>query len=196
MSEIPLTPEIIFQMFAETRRQMAESNERLERMFTLSEKAFEKRQKAIDKKMAQFTDTLGRFAEDQVRPAALRLFANLGIPIYEATFNSTKLDKDKTYLYEVDILLHNTDVVVAIEVKSTLRKEDVDEHVERLKLMQQFPLKGTRGTQIIGAMAAMNAQKDVVAYAIKNGFYVILPDGSSVGLVNPNDFKPRKWEIL
>lgn len=117
------------------------------------------------------------------------------MPIHEDMFNRSKYGPDNKYLYEVDILLYNTDVIVAIEVKSTLRKDDIDEHVDRLKLMQQYPLKGTQGTKIIGAMAAMNAQQDVINYAIKHGFYVFVPNGASIGLANEADFKPRQWEI-
>ena len=167
--------------------------------FAKENKAFVKEQKQaqkeLNKKLAEITDTLGRFAEHQVRPAALRLFKKLKIPIYQDGFNLQKFGQDGEYLYEVDILLFNTDFIVAIEVKSTLRMDDINEHIERMELMQQYPLKGTRGTAIIGAIAAMNASSDIVRYAIKKGLYVIVPNGASVRVANQAGFQPRHWAI-
>lgn len=204
--ETPLTYEGLLEIFrlSDERLNQKLAQERAERLAREAERDAREAQeraerlaanKELDRKIAGITDTLGRFAEGQVRPVAIELFQRLNIPIYEESFNAKKLSPEKKFLYEVDILLYNTDFVVALEVKNTLRKEDIDEHIARLALMQQYPLKGTRGTKIIGAMAGMNVSNDVVHYTIKNGMYVITPNGAAVSVANDDTFKPRYWDI-
>jgi hypothetical protein len=105
------------------------------------------------------------------------------------------LDETKRVRTDIDILLTNTDSVMAVEVKHELNKKDeVDHHLRRMDLIRQYPPKGVAGMRLMGAMAGGVVDPDVMDYAYQCGFYVLELTGESVRLAPPPDgFTPRKW---
>jgi hypothetical protein len=95
----------------------------------------------------------------------------------------------------IDILLSNTDKVMAVEVKHELNKtRDVEEHLKRMELIRKYPPAETVNKQLLGAMAGGVVNADIMAYAYEAGFYVLELTGESVHLIPPPDgFKPRQW---
>lgn len=105
-------------------------------------------------------------------------------------------DKKNEYAYEVDILIYNAKYVVAIGVKNTLKKDDVDEHLDRMKKMQALPLPDTKGKILLSAVAGMIVGEGVDRYAESKGLFVIKPSGDTVKIVNyRNTFKPKEWAV-
>jgi hypothetical protein len=45
----------------------------------------------------------------------------------------------------------------------------------------------------LGAVAGAVVTRTVTAYALKNGFYVIIPPGETVDIEAPEGFTPRIW---
>jgi hypothetical protein len=86
----------VWQMFAETRKQIEETNARV----------------------SDLTGKWGKFVEGLVAPAAIRLFAERGIPL-EGTAQRVKRTMNGTGM-EIDVLAVNSEYAVLIEVKSTL----------------------------------------------------------------------------
>jgi hypothetical protein len=109
------------------------------------------------------------------------------IPIFDEK-NVTKTD--------IDILLVDTDICMAVEVKHNLdKKEEVDEHIKRMQLIRRFP-PGLIGSdkQLLGAMAGGVVDPNVKEYAYKSGFFVLELTGESVHLIPPPEgFEPGKW---
>jgi hypothetical protein len=107
------------------------------------------------------------------------------VPIYDKT-NRVRTD--------IDILLSNTDKVMAVEVKHELNKtRDVDEHLKRMELIRKYPPAETVNKQLLGAMAGGVVNTDIMGYAYEAGFYVLELTGESVHLIPPPDgFKPRQ----
>ncbi|MDR2785886.1 MAG: hypothetical protein LBB83_08235 [Treponema sp.] len=108
------------------------------------------------------------------------------VPVYDET-NRVRTD--------IDILLSNTDKVMAVEVKHELDKEKyVDEHLKRMELIRAYPPVLMENKQLFGAMAGGLVTGDVMRCAYEAGFYVLELTGESVHLVPPPDgFKPRQW---
>ncbi|MDR2053642.1 MAG: hypothetical protein LBP80_09530 [Treponema sp.] len=109
------------------------------------------------------------------------------IPIY---------DKNNQIKTDIDILLVNTDICMAVEVKHELnRMDEVDRHIKRMQLIRQYPPPYiTPDKQLLGAMAGGVVDPDVKDYAYKSGFFVLELTGESVHLVPPPDgFVPQKW---
>jgi hypothetical protein len=108
------------------------------------------------------------------------------LPIYDEN-NQIKTD--------IDILLVNTVMCMAVEVKRELdRKDDVDEHLKRMLLIRQYPPEQANGRQLLGAMAGGVVNPDVKNYACECGFFVLELTGESVHLIPPPDrFEPKKW---
>ena len=155
------------------------------------EKKWDKALAATNKKVAEVTDVLGLFAEEQVAPAVLRLFSqfdwNLRMVMQRVKVTNERGD----VVAEVDLLLVNDTVSVAVEVKNRLRKDDIDEHLERIAKMQKYPSKAFAETRLYGAVAAMIADPSLINYALKKGLAVIVPSGEAVEMRVPDDYPSR-----
>jgi hypothetical protein len=96
---------------------------------------------------------------------------------------------------EIDILLSNTTVCMAVEIKRWLDKTgQVDDHIRRMQLIRQYPPAETREKKLLGAIAAAVVNPDVREYAEQSGFFVLELTGEDVRLLEPpKDFKPKEW---
>jgi hypothetical protein len=108
------------------------------------------------------------------------------IPIY---------DEKNIARSDIDILLVNTDMCMAVEVKHELDKmKDVDAHIKRMQLIRQYPPGLIGDKQLLGAMAGGVVDPEVKEYAYKSGFFVLELTGESVHLIPPPEgFEPSKW---
>ncbi len=155
-----------------------------------------------NKRIADISDNIGRFAEEQVRPKILYLFRHR-IPSPDLQFVSSRFEvetNDDIFLAEFDLLLTNdVDNSVAVEVKNRLRQADVDEHLDRLEKVKSHPNRKKNkfidGTTMYGAVAGMIVTREVERYAMKKGLYVVAPSGEGVEVKNKPDFKAASWEI-
>ena len=104
-------------------------------------------------------------------------------------------DEHNRIMTDIDILLSNTSMAMAVEVKRELdRIKDVDEHLKRMELIRKYPPAEVTGKKLLGAMAGGVVDADVRLYAWESGFFVLELTGESVRLVLPPDgFAPRQW---
>ncbi|MDR2136469.1 MAG: YraN family protein, partial [Treponema sp.] len=96
-------------------------------------------------------------------------------------------------LAEIDILLENGEYVMAVEVKTRLSAKDVKDHAKRMETLRRVADEHGDRRGYLGAVAGMVVTQQVLDYAVKNGFYVIIPSGETVDIAVPGDFKPRLW---
>ncbi|MDR2793913.1 MAG: hypothetical protein LBB61_09680, partial [Treponema sp.] len=96
---------------------------------------------------------------------------------------------------EIDILLSNTTVCMAVEIKRWLDKTDqVDEHIKRLQLVRKYPPAEAEGKKLLGAIGAAVVNPDMREYAERNGLFVLELLGEDVRLLeSPQDFSPKEW---
>lgn len=180
-----LTYEGVLELFAETSRKMAESDKKIDKI-----------NRELSKKLSEFGDTLGRFAEEQVRADILNRFDNWGIPVHSITNHFEQRDMQNNFAYEIDILIYNSKYVVAIEVKNTLKKDDVDLHLEKMKKIQAIPFPDSKGKILLAGVAGMIVGNGVDQYAESNGLFVLKPSGETIKIANnKKTFKPREWEV-
>ena len=92
--------------------------------------------------------------------------------------------------YEFDILAINGQEVVVVEVKTTLRSEDVTHFLGKLARFTEYEPIWT-GKKIFGAVAYLKTDAFVQAYAERQGLFVIRATGSSASIINQADFQPR-----
>ena len=93
---------------------------------------------------------------------------------------------------EIDIIAQNGKEVVAVEVKTSLNKKDVDKFLETLKLFTQY-WPGYKDNTVYGAVAYLRVQSGAEVYAEKNGLFVIRATGDSSSIVNRPNFKPKSF---
>ena len=96
---------------------------------------------------------------------------------------------------DIDILLSNTTMCMAVEVKRWLETTDqVDDHIKRMQLISQFPPAEVKGKKLLGAIAGAVVTPAARVYAEQNGFFVLELTGEDVRLLEPpKGFQPKEW---
>jgi len=109
------------------------------------------------------------------------------VPIY---------DDNNRMRSDIDILLSNTTVCMAVEVKRWLERADhVDEHIKRMQLIREYPPAEVKGKKLLGAIVGAVVTPEAREYAEQNGFFVLELTGEDVHLLEPpKDFVPREWQ--
>jgi len=155
-----------------------------------------KSRKEFNENLGGLTNSWGDFLEGLAKPGILELFNNMGIEIHNA-LPRVKEYKDKLKYYEIDLLLFNDIYVVAVEIKSILTKNHINQHLARINKIQTYPPKilNLKGKKIIAAIAAISIEDEVINYAIKNGFYVMVQKSNLIEIVNRQEFTPKQFEI-
>jgi hypothetical protein len=75
---------------------------------------------------------------------------------------------------QIDGMLENGEQAVAVEVKTTLRQADMDDHLVRMEKIRKYADE-YGGKRQFGAMAATIADVSSREYALKKGLFVIEP---------------------
>ncbi|MFH0755269.1 MAG: hypothetical protein V1910_01200 [bacterium] len=156
--------------------------------FLETDMKFQDTDKKIRKLEGLFTSQWGKLIEAMVQPAALKLFQNRGIKVNESMqrVEIKKPDLQK----EFDIILVNGDVVIVVEVKSTLKIEDVKKHMECLKIFHKY-MPEYKDKKVYGAVAYINCDEQSDKFAYRNGLFVITLSGDDiVEIKNDLDFIP------
>jgi hypothetical protein len=151
--------------------------------------------KNLAKNVGGVNHTLGRLMEAMY---AARLWDKFGAFGYDFTSGSPnkKFWKDGQTIAEADIFLENGLYVMAVEVKTDLDTDDVDDHLERLATIRGY--MDDRGDKriLVGAIGGGIEPVDVVKYAQKKGLHVVGWSGDNVTVVQaPPSFKAREWGI-
>jgi hypothetical protein len=182
--------EDIKELFRETDRKMAESRAETERLMAQSRAETDRVLRDVTHQLGRLGNRLGEFAEGVVRPGLVRLFRQWGLDVHETIRGLESSRRGESA--EVDLMVVNEDVAVAVEVKSKLTVERVDEHLERLgkfrRLFSRF-----EGICVLGAVAGMVISDGVAEYAGKKGLFVIGQKGEDAVLLNTEGFEPRAW---
>ena len=144
--------------------------------------------KAVNESVGRLSNRLGDFVEEMVRPAAVRLFREQGIDVHEVHrgIEASRGGED----IEIDLLVVNTTDVVAVECKSRLSIDDVNQHLITLdKLKKMLPTYTEK--KVMGAVAAMVLPDNVARYAYQKGLFVISQSGDHLIIRNDAKFKPQ-----
>ena len=133
--------------------------------------------KRLEKNMDGLTSRWGRFVENIVAPAVLRLFQEKGFQVQEV-HQRMRSGRGSRNL-EIDIFVVDDDVAIVVEVKSRLTQNEVRQVLNTLSHFKTaFPHYQTY--RIYGAVAAIEIDKDVDTYAYNQGLFVIKQSGDSV----------------
>jgi hypothetical protein len=178
-------------MSKETDRQMKETDRQMKDT-DLRLKETDRLVKAVSKQLGEHGNRLGEFVQEMVRPAVLRLFQQRQLPVHQVLPNITALDDNGQFRMEIDLLVINSDTAIAVECKSRLSQDDVNEHLNRLALFKDCFQQYGKFT-ILGAVAAMILPKDVGRYAYSKGLFVLAQSGDAVKILNDDAFKPHEW---
>jgi hypothetical protein len=153
-------------------------------------KETDRKLKQVSKNLGQIGNRLGEFVEHMVAPAVVRLFREQGIDVH--TVYSGMSSKRDGVALEIDLLVVNDGALVAVECKSKLTTDHIDQHLTRLsKLKQALPIY--KHHKVMGAVAGMVVPDDVVKYALEQGLYLLCQNGEQIHLHQPAHFEPAVW---
>ncbi|MEN9372986.1 MAG: hypothetical protein RIR79_538 [Pseudomonadota bacterium] len=153
---------------------------------------FDKRMKELSRQLGGQANRLGEFVQEMVRPAVVRLFQERGLPVHQVLPNMKGLRDDGKLGIEVDLVVVNTETLIAVECKSKLTQDGVDEHLERLAAFKHY-FPQLKNHTVLGAVAGMVIADEVRDYAHSKGLYVLAQSGDSVEIHNPETFEPVTW---
>jgi hypothetical protein len=128
--------------------------------------------------------------EEMVYPAAVRLFQERGIDIHEVQ-RSVSAKRNGEGI-EIDLLVVNDVDVIAIECKSNLSIDDVNEYLARLEKLKHV-LPAYLNKNVMGAVTGMVIPENVAQYAYKKGLFIIGQTGEQLVIRNDEKFKAKIW---
>ncbi len=174
--------------FEETDRRQQETARQIEdtdRQMKQTDRRIDKRMKKLE---GLFTGQWGKLMESLAEGDLVALLQARGIRV-RSTYSRVR-GRRNGERYEFDILAGNGDEMVVVEVKTTLKADDVKRFLDKLgKFTEYEPVY--RGKQVYGAVAYLRAEQDSELYAERQGLFVIRATGNSATIVNDADFRPR-----
>jgi hypothetical protein len=156
-----------------------------------TQQAHKETEKAIretQKNIGGLNNTLGSIVEHLLTPGLPQKFKKLGYH-----FNRIATYKFAEGVYaQIDGMLENGNQAIAVEVKTTLRQADIDDHLNRMEKIRKYADEQGDKRQFMGAMAATITDKSTREYALKKGLFVIEPSGEDVKVTKP-ETEPQVW---
>jgi hypothetical protein len=172
----PATFEQVWRMFQETDKMLTEK--------------FQETDRKIKELSALFTSQWGKLVESLVEGDLVNVLQKRNIKV-ERTIQRIKGNRNGEN-FEFDIIAINGEVMVIVEVKTTLRVQDVNHFHEKLWKAKQF-MPEYKDRKIFGAVAFLTAEGASDRMAENMGFFVIKATGNSAAIINKNDFKPKAF---
>jgi len=190
-----------------TKEEIEKGFQEIWKLFEKTEKEIEKTSKTVEeagvylKEMGERVDKTSeavyaltgkwsRFVEGLIAPATERLFKERGVIIDKVSQRVKTRHNGDTM--EIDILAINGEYAALIEAKSTLKAEDIKEHIERLADFKKF-FPEYKDKKKLGAVGGIVIEENSDISAYKPGLFVIAESGETVKILNDKDFKPRIW---
>ena len=183
--------------FQETDRQMQQRAQETDRRMLERAQETDRRMQETDRQIQEVNRQLGRlggqwglFVENLVAPSCERLFTERGIPVHMVSRRVLKRKDGDTL--EIDVLVVNLGHVVMVEVKSSLRVDDVKELLEDLRRFRHF-FPEYADHQLHGAVAGMRIEEGADRFAYRQGLFVLAQTGESMRILNDAAFEPKSW---
>jgi hypothetical protein len=179
--------------FQETDRKFQETDRKFqetERIIQETSQNIEQAHRQLSQQLGALGGKWGQFVENLVAPACKTLFLERGIPVHQVSQRVKRFEQGETL--EIDVLAQNQQLVMAVEVKSTLGVEDIQEFMEDLgRFHQFFPDQAER--QLYGAVAATTFDSGTDRYVYRQGLFVLAQSGDSMTILNDAAFEPKVW---
>ena len=144
----------------------------------------------LDKINGNFNNKWGNFVESLVEGDLVKLLQDRKIDVIGVAKEHKRTIDGKDY--EIDIIAINGQEIVAVEVKTTLEKIDVDKFVKKLKVFKDY-FKEYTNRKIYGCVAYLRENQGSAGYSQKQGLLVIRATGSSASIINKEEFKPKTF---
>jgi Holliday junction resolvase-like predicted endonuclease len=134
--------------------------------------------------------SFGELAEHMVAPGIIKHFNEKGLYFGSVSSCGLIIYEDGKVKTEVDILVENADFLIAVEVKSKPKEEDIEHHLRRLEIVREYRSKYHDTRKIHGAIAGAIFTQRVKKLTLKAGLYVLEQPGDTMKVDVPEGFVP------
>jgi len=206
----PLTYEGILEIFRRSREESQEEYRKSQEEYRKSQEEFRKIQeqmressretdrqiRATNRKLESLTSSIGRLVENMISGGNIvAQFQALGYDVTAHSQNKNFGKRGTGESSEIDWLLEDGDIAILVEVKTTLKTGDVDEHIEKIEKYRHYVDAGGSGKKhLVGAVAGAFVPENVAKYAHKCGLHVIVQSGEAFKILTPPEgFVAKKW---
>ena len=172
------------EMQKETERRMKETDRLIDKMARDADRRMNKMRGWLDNRWGDFMESL---VEGDLVP----LLQSRNIPVQR--IHPSPHGQRNGENFEFDIVAINGEQVVVVEVKTTLRPEDVRHFLKKLVKYTYYEPEH-KGKTIYGAVAYLKASDEATTRATRHGLFVIRATGDSASIVNDEGFVPRVFE--
>ncbi len=159
-------------------------------------KELDRRMKETDRRLKKldelFTSQWGKLIESLVEGDLVKLLKMRGITVDKTLVRREYIEVPGKPLAEFDLIACNGNETVVIEVKTTLRVEDVDHFLKSMKLFRTA-MPRFQNDIIYGGVAYINVVGSADKYAQKKKIFAIKATGSSASIINAEDFEPQTF---
>ena len=190
----PLDFQQVWRMFQETDRILTEKFQQTDKLLTEKFKETDMQFKETDRKIREldrlFTSQWGKLVESLVEGDLIKLLKERDIQV-ESIVLRRKGNKNGQN-YEFGLIAINGTEMVIVEVKTTLRPDDIDEFNKKLWNAKTY-MPEYHDKIIYGAVAFITADGSSDRMAQNKGFFVIKATGSSSSIVNEPGFMPKAY---
>jgi hypothetical protein len=148
--------------------------------------------KNTDRVLGRLGNKLGDMMEYTLVPNLPEKFRAFGFNFQVISHQRKIDDSDHDLHAEIDAFLENGTQAMAVEVKVTLRPEDVNDHIKRMEKIRQYADLHNDKREFYAAIAAAVIAGDTKISALRRGFFVIEPSGEDVKITKPFS-DPKVW---
>jgi hypothetical protein len=182
----PPTFEKVWAALMETQKKIDQTAEQM--------KETDRQMKETDRRVGELTNRFGDMVEHMVVPNLLTKFKALDFKFEVATRDYKIADEEHDIFVEVDAFLQNGDKVMIVEIKATPNEKDVDDHVKRIEKLRAYADLHKDARKYLGAIAGVVTADSVKNYALKHGFFVIIPSGDTFNIIKPEGkYHIKEW---
>ena len=189
----------------ECRRSLKEQGDEFDRRIQERDAEYDRMRKELNRKIGDLGNRIGDIIEHMLCERIIEKFQALGYNVTHPVVRNCSFSSTKLGLYgEFDLTLVDSDIIILIEVKTTLETADVRKHLKKIEeyrnhiatdgFVQPHVRHLLPNTRFIGAVAGAVVTDEAKDFALENGLYVIVQSGEAVEIVQtPEGFKAKEW---
>lgn len=165
-------------------RQLAEDREEENRNREEYWRLSRETDKKIKELSTRFGSTTGNIIEGLMSSTAIDMFTEAGYDMHSKHKNMSCKTTNPNDGMEVDVFLYNDTSSIAVEVKASCDRKDIDRFLEQMKKFRRlFPRYAD--LEVLGAIAAVNYENDADDYAHECGLIVVRTDSDNFFAIDP-----------
>ena len=209
MSAQQLTYESVLELIRENSREISravkEQGAEFDRRMEKRDAEYDRMRKELNRKIGDLGNRIGDIIEHMLGERIIEKFQALGYNVTHPVVRNCSFSSAKLGIYgEFDLTLVDSDIIILIEVKTTLETADVRKHLKKIDeyrnhiatdgFVQPHVRHLLPNTRFIGAVAGAVVTDEAKDFALENGLYVIVQSGDAVEIVQtPEGFKAKEW---